>query len=188
MTDAAERAVRPPTIRGILAAFAMVGVGGFGGALPVIMHELVDRRRWLSRDEFAEILSLCQILPGANVINVAIVFGMRSAGWRGAVAGVVGMLALPVCIVLVLVSLYSGFSDLPAVERATRAVASAAAGLVCAVAVRLLWPLLRRPLRLAIALGVVALIVVFRVPLVQVIAMVAPLGLALAAWELRRGG
>ena len=188
MTAPVDAHARHPTVRGILAAFAMVGIGGFGGALPVIMHELVDRRRWLSRDEFAEILSLCQILPGANVINIAIVFGTRTAGWRGALAAVVGMLALPVALVLLLVTLYSGFSDVPAVERATGAVASAAAGLVCAVALRLAWPLVGRPWRIAIVLGTVALIVAFRVPLVWVIAVVAPVGLALAAWDVRRGG
>lgn len=181
-------AVRQPTARAIFASFAMVGIGGFGGALPIFMHELVDRRRWLDRDEFAEILSLCQILPGPNVINVAIVFGMRAAGWRGALAGLAGMLALPVVIVLVLATLYSGFSDVPAVERATAAVASAAAGLICAVALRLAWPLAGRPLRLAIVLLVVALIVALRVPLVAIIAGMAPVGLALAAWEFRRGG
>ncbi len=187
LTRPAVPAVSAPTPGRILAAFAMVGVGGFGGAMPVIMHELVDRRRWLTPEDFAEILSLCQILPGANALNVAIVFGMRSAGWRGALAAVAGMLAAPVAVVLVLASLYSGFSDVPAVARATGVVASAAAGLVAALALRLVWTLRAQPLRLAVAVAVVALIAGLQVPLAGVIATVAPVALTLAAWERRRG-
>ena len=189
MNDPAEGAPVRPAIGlfEILRCFTHIGATGFGGVLPIAMHELVERRRWLTRDEFAEILSLCQILPGANVINIAIVFGMRVAGWWGAVASVVGILALPIAIVLTLAALYAQASEIPAVQAATRAVASAAAGLISAMALRLLWPMLRQPARIAVVALVLVLIVGWRLPLVTVIAVVAPLSILLAYLEHRRG-
>ena len=169
-----------PTPADILRCFAYIGATGFGGVLPIAMHELVERRRWLTHEAFAEILSLCQILPGPNVMNVAIVFGMRAAGWRGVAASVVGITALPIVIVLTLATLYTGFADVPAVAQATSAVASAAAGLICAMSLKLLWPMRRQPARLAVVAVVMVLMLLLRVPLLFVIGGLAPVSLALA--------
>ncbi len=48
---------------------------GFGGVLPVAQHELVERQRWLTKQEFAETLSIAQVLPGPNVVNLCLIVG-----------------------------------------------------------------------------------------------------------------
>ena len=67
-------------------AFNRLALQGFGGVLAVAQVELVERRGWLTRAEFVELLSASQVLPGPNVVNLALMLGDRWFGTRGAVA------------------------------------------------------------------------------------------------------
>ncbi|MFC7704201.1 chromate transporter [Plastorhodobacter daqingensis] len=185
-------AAAPLDRRGIAApalfrCFGVIGLLGFGGVLPVAMHELMERRRWLSAPEFTEILSLCQVLPGPNIVNFSVIFGMRCAGMAGALAAVTGLMGAPVVIVLALGALYAGFADLPVVQDVVRPVAAAAAGLVCAVAARLFFPVRRQWRALVIIAAVVLAVAVLRLPLIWVLPVLAPLGIALMAGAGRAG-
>lgn len=170
-------------IRAIFRCFFQVGATGFGGVLPMAYHELVRRRQWLNDAEFTEALALCQVLPGPNIINLAIVFGVRKRGWAGGVAGLLGLTAFPFVVVLLLATLYVEVSELPAVQRATGAVASAAAGLICAIAARMLWPMLRKPRALVVIALVVVAVAVLALPLLTVLLVLGPLSIGLAAVE-----
>ncbi len=92
----------PGRPRDLFLAFNRMALQGFGGVLAVAQLELVDRLRWLSREEYVELLSLGQVLPGPNVVNLSLMVGDRFFGLRGAFAALAGMLALPLVIVLVL--------------------------------------------------------------------------------------
>ncbi len=173
------------TLGGLLRCFLVIGVTGFGGVLPVVVHEIVTRRRWLDTEEFTEILAICQVLPGPNIINISIVMGMRVSGWPGAITALSGLLILPVAMVLTLGALYTGFAEVPAVQSAVRAVAAAAAGLVCAVTARLFWPQRRNPVVVLLGLVIVAAVAWARLPLVVVIAVFAPLSIGLTLWRMR---
>lgn len=181
-TPLAERGI---SVGALLRCFGLMGLQGFGGVLPVAMHELVARRGWLSASEFAEILALCQVVPGPNIVNFGVVFGTRVAGWRGAAACVSGLLVLPVSLAVALAALYAEFVDVPWVQSAMRAVAAGAAGLVTAVALKLCWAERRNPL-VFVAVAVICVMVLWwRLPVVAIIAVMAPLCLALTWWRLR---
>ncbi|HEY5329324.1 MAG TPA: chromate transporter, partial [Acidobacteriaceae bacterium] len=62
----------PPTVSALFLGFLTTGVCGFGGVLPWARRSLVERRRWLTAAEFTEVLSLCQFLPGGNVVNLSV--------------------------------------------------------------------------------------------------------------------
>jgi chromate transporter len=81
-------------------AFTLLALQGFGGVLAVVQRELVERRRWLTLEEFIEDWAVAQILPGPNVVNMSVMLGDRYFGWRGAVAGFAGMLSVPLAVVL----------------------------------------------------------------------------------------
>src|SRR5919112_2888594 len=132
-------------------AFLLVGLSGFGGVLPFVRHMLVDKRGWLSPSEFTEVLGLSQLLPGPNVVNIAIYVGARFSGATGASAAFLGLMVMPVVIVLCLGVAYSRYADLPAVANAFRGIASAAAGLVVAMAFKIAWPVLRSVRAISIA-------------------------------------
>jgi chromate transporter len=173
----------------LFTAFSWLALQGFGGVLPVAQRELVERQRWLTREDFLELLSLCQVLPGPNVVNLSLIFGQRCFGWRGAVAACAGMLAAPTAIVLVLALLFAGWSDVPQVAGAVRGMGVVAAGLVVATALKLL-PALRKnalglPLALAFAAATAAAVGVLRLPLVAVVLGLGGVAVAAAAWRLR---
>jgi len=176
------------TLGGLFSCYLIVGVTGFGGVLPAFMHEVVRKRGWLDDEEFTELLAVCQVLPGPNVVNMSMVMGMRVRGLMGAFVSVLGLLLLPTVLVLVMGALYAGFSHLPAVEGAVRAIAAAAAGLLFAITARLFWPQRGNPVAIGIGLLVVAGIAWARVPLFWVLITLGPMSIALTWWRMRRHG
>lgn len=175
-----------PGPRALFATFFQIAVSGFGGTLPFARRMLVERRAWLSPDDFTETLSLCQSLPGPNVVNMSIVVGARACGWRGSIAAFAGLVGTPVLVVIALGALYSRFGGLDQVRHALIGLGAAAAGLVVATAARMAEPLLRsRPWVASpfIAAGFLA-VAILKWPLPWVLLALAPISIfAAAAWR-----
>src|SRR5262249_52889451 len=110
MTDSAAHR---PTLLELFRGFLMLGLMGFGGVLPLSRHMLVEQRRWLTAREFTDLLGLCQFLPGGNIINVSVAVGMQFRGVPGAFATLLGLIAAPTAIVIVLGSIYARFQSNP---------------------------------------------------------------------------
>ena len=162
-------------------AFMKLGLQGFGGVLPVARHTLVDSYRWLTMDEFTDIVSRCQALPGPNIVNVSICIGGRHFGARGAIAACAGLLLAPFALVLMLCVLYSGYAQVPAVADALRGVSAVAAGLILGNALRMSASPRVRNWRAVFGLAAFGAVSWLRLPLVIVLATVIPLSVA-AAW------
>ena len=135
MSEAALR--RPHSALRIFVVFNRLALQGFGGVLAVAQRELVERERWLDAAEFLEVLSLGQVLPGPNIVNMALMIGDRFLGWRGAASALAGLLCVPLLIVLLLAALYREFVAVPMVAGALRGMGAVAAGLVIATALKL---------------------------------------------------
>ena len=187
MTDGERSA--GPTVPGngdLLLGFAQIAVLAFGGVLPWARYMIVERRGWLEPQEFTDTLALCQLLPGPNIVNMAVAIGARFRGIPGALSALAGLLVLPIAIVLALATLYARYAALPAVNGALAGMAAAAAGLIVAMAMKIAEPMLRaRFWRTApfVLLTFVA-VAVLRVPLWPVILTVAPIAVA-ANWRWR---
>ncbi len=175
---------RPASTGDLFFTFNRLALQGFGGVLAVAQRELVERRHWLTRDEFVEMLALSQVLPGPNVVNLALMLGDRFFGLRGAAAAVSGMLAVPLVIVLALAAAYGEFARVTVVSGALRGMGAVAAGLVIATALKLTATLGTNRLGLPIAVALAALTFVaiawLRWPLVWVIAGLGTCAVALA--------
>lgn len=135
---AATGASRPASAAEIFRVFNGLALRGFGGVLPWAQRVLVDEQRWLGRDEFVAMLSLAQVLPGPNVCNLALMVGDRFFGLRGALAALAGMLAAPLAIVITLALLYARLADHPLVAGALRGMGAVSAGMIVAMALKLL--------------------------------------------------
>lgn len=188
--DAAEAPLpRPAGCGELFRAFNRLALQGFGGVLPVAHRELVERQRWLSPQQFVELLTLGQVLPGPNIINMAIVIGDRFFGWRGALSACAGLLLVPMFIVLGLAIAYQQQAAHPAVAGALRGMGAVAAGLIIATGVKLARTLRGNPLGVpacaAIGLGTFALVGGLRWPMVWVVLGLGGLGMALAWRRLR---
>ena len=159
----------PASLIELFIAFSSMALQGFGGVLAVVQREMVERRRWMTRDDFVEEWAVAQVMPGPNVINLAIIFGSRHFGWRGAVFGVAGLLLAPTALVLSLALLYAQFAHVPQVQAALRGMSAVSAGLIAATGLKLLPSLGRHPLgwRLALALCVLTFVglALLRLPL-----------------------
>jgi chromate transporter len=173
----------PPTTREIFGAFFSVAISGFGGVLPYARRQLVDVKRWITDTEMTELLSLAQLLPGPNIVNVAIMLGTRFRGAAGAAAGVLGLVLVPLLLFLALGAIYQQFADVPWLKGAFAGVGAAAAGLVLSVGIRFAHAL--KPRAWVIALGVAsfAAIAFAHLPLPLVVIVLAPLGV-LIAWRM----
>ena len=134
----------PPTSAQLFVGFLTLGLISFGGALPHARRVIVEERRWLSPDEFVELLGLCQFLPGGNIINMSVAIGMRFRGITGALAAIVGLIAGPSVIVVLLGIVYERTQDNVYVKHLFAGLAAAAAGLLVAMAIKVVAPLLPR--------------------------------------------
>src|SRR5262249_10438882 len=123
------RSRRALTLGDLYLGFFAAGARGFGGALPWTRRMLVEERRWLTAREFNDVFGLCNLLPGPNTLNITIVVGSRFHGWRGALAGVAGLLSLPLAVTLLLAALFAHIGTLPSIESVLRGVGAAVAGL-----------------------------------------------------------
>lgn len=170
--------------------FNRLALQGFGGVLPVAQRELVERERWITREQFVEMLSVAQVLPGPNVINLAVIIGDRFFGLRGVVAAMGGLLLAPLVIVLVLAALYGQLARVPVVAGALRGMGLVAAGLVIATALKLAPTLNKSPLGRGAAYGLAAATLVtvglLRWPMVWVVLVLGACGMALAWRRLSR--
>lgn len=168
-----------------------IALQGFGGVLAVVQRELVERRGWLTREQFVEDWAVAQILPGPNVVNLALVLGDRHFGVRGALAAVAGMLLFPLGLLVAIAVGFSAVASLPAAQGALRGMGLVAAGLIAGTALKLTPALVRNALgRTAGAAGVAAMfaaVALWRLPLAQALALVALPACLGAGWRLRRG-
>ena len=179
----------PQSLGELFFAFNRLALQGFGGVLPVAQRELVERRNWLTKDQFVEMLAISQVLPGPNVVNLALMFGDRSFGTRGALAALGGMLLAPMIVVLALTALYVRLDHYPLVTGALRGMGAVAAGLILSTGLKLLGTLRRNVMGWPVCLAFGALTLIgtawLRLPLVWVIAGLGSCAITVAWWRLR---
>jgi chromate transporter len=153
---------QPRSLVDLFISFTVLALQGFGGVLAVVQRELVERKRWLTQEEFVEDWAVAQIMPGPNVVNLSLMIGDRWFGLLGAMAALAGLLAVPLVIVLLMVVVHARFAADPHVAGALQGMAAVCAGLIGATALKLSVTLRKHPLPLAwgIALAVLGFVLV----------------------------
>lgn len=152
--------LRPRDASDLFWSFTWLALQGFGGVLAVVQRELVEKKRWMTNEEFVEDWAVAQILPGPNVVNLSIMIGDRYFGLRGALAALGGMLTVPLLLVLVLAVIYANFSSQPEVAGALRGMGAVAAGLIAGVGIKLFVTIKTHPLGRPLCAALAALTIV----------------------------
>jgi len=129
---------RPRSPTDLFLTCTAIALQGFGGVLVIIQREIVDKRKWLTHQQFVEDWAVAQILPGPNVVNLVIMLGDRYFGLRGSLAALAGVVTVPLCIVLAMVVFYTSYAHDPVMQGALRGMGAAAAGLIGAAGLKML--------------------------------------------------
>ena len=170
-----------PRLRTLFLAFSKIGLTSFGGGLSGwMMREFVQQRRWLTEQEFLGGLALAQAFPGVNVVNLAIWIGYRLRGGPGALASALGIVLGPMVVAILLASLFSTVGNSHRVHLVLAGVAAAAVGLSLQTSLRAARHAAKGVARALVLAATFAAIFVWRLPLLWVVGVMAPLSIALA--------
>jgi chromate transporter len=171
--------VPAPTLSQLFTGFLECALSGFGGVLAWSHRILVERRKWLTEHEFAELLGLSQILPGGNILNVSIFVGSRFHGVRGALVALSGLIIVPLCLLLTINLLVQGPGVARITQPALRGAAPVVAGLTLATGLKMARARRWSPPTRLVTAATVGALGVAQLPLLAVVVVLAPLGLLL---------
>ena len=164
---------------------SLYGIGG-GGGLVWARRIAIEQRQWITEQEFADIVSLCQFMPGPNIVGIAVCVGTRLRGTAGAIAAVAGFLLIPWTIGFALGVVYLQHAHHPVLQNILGGVSATAAGLLIATGIKMLLPHRGRPAAMIFAALAFALMVFSSLPLLVVLLGLAPLSIAAAGFERAR--
>jgi chromate transporter len=172
---------RPVPLAALFTAFFTISLCGFGGGLVWARRIAVERRGWISEEEFVDIVSLCQFMPGPNIVGIAVCVGAKLRGLSGAFAAVSGFVLIPGTIGFTLGALYLQYAHLAVVQNILGGISAAAAGLLIATGIRMLGPYSSRPAALLFAALAFGLMTFSKLPLLVVLIGLIPLSIAVTA-------
>lgn len=107
-------------------------IGGGYAMIPLIQNEVVDKRGWIDKDSFIDMLALAQSCPGPIAVNTAVFAGYKIAGVPGAIVSVMGAILTAFVILLVVAIYFVGVKDNALVERMFKAIRPAVTALIAA--------------------------------------------------------
>lgn len=123
-----------------LTTFFRIGLFTIGGGyamIPMIEAEVVDKNRWIEREEFIDLVAVAQSLPGIFAVNISIFIGLKLRGMRGAVACATGTVLPSFICILAIALFFHSFRDNPWVERAFKGLRPAVVALIAAPVFRM---------------------------------------------------
>ena len=187
MTSLPAEPKRPPGLGAIVVAFAIIGLESWGGGMSAwVRREVVVKRGWVEEQSFLAAYTLCQIMPGANVVNLATMLGTTLRGGPGACAALFGMVLPPCALILLFGLALDLLRHQPALGPIMAGLGAAAIGLTFANAIEMTRTGARAPWAAAVAAAMAIAIGFFRVPLLVALIIALPVSLALARREHRR--
>lgn len=173
--------VEQPSVAQLYRVFLRIAMLSFGGgSLMWSQRVLVEQLRWHSHAQFLNAVSMCQILPGPNLPNLAVIVGGEYRGLAGATAALAGVIVIPLVILLTAGTLYFTYNDIGIVEAALTGMSAGAAGTACAAAIKI-----AQPYDWTVRAGVMAFcafvaVVGLGLPLVIVLAILLPISVVWA--------
>ena len=121
------------SLSALFRSFFKIGLFTFGGGyamIPLIEAEIINRRGWLARDEFMELLTLAQSSPGPIAINTSVFIGYKVRGLRGAAAALLGTVTPSFVIILAIAIFFAGIRQNPVVDAAFKGMRPAVVALI----------------------------------------------------------
>ena len=105
-------------------------IGGGYAMIQLIEKEVVEKRRWLERDEFLDLMAVAQAAPGVFAVNLSIFIGYKRDGVRGSVACAIGNVLPSVLIILMIALFFHRFKEIELVENVFKGIRPAVVALI----------------------------------------------------------
>jgi len=154
-------------------SFLKIGAFTFGGGyamIPIMQAEVVDKRKWINKDEFLDILVIAQSFPGAMAVNTSIFIGYKIAGKTGAVLALLGTILPSFLIILLVASCLMQFRDNHYVNLVFKGISAAVPVMVLAAVVSLSKSLKKNYINmLIVVLAVIAIVLLHVHPVIVII-------------------
>jgi chromate transporter len=161
--------------------FLRLGTMTFGGSVPSWVHrEVVERLGWLDNKSFLSGLTVAQVLPGANPVNIALYVGLQLRGGIGAAIAVLGMLVPSFAVILCLGYFYRSFGHLMVVHFVLTGLAASGVGATLTMGIKVAKRLPKDWMAPLIAAVVFVVVGLLRWPMVPVVAVMVPLSIVWA--------
>lgn len=154
-----------PSLLSVALTFAAISSTAFGGGQKASIRHSVVSKGWMDNEIFMDGLELAQVLPGPNILNLAIYCGQRVRGVAGAIAAFLGASVPPFVIVLIAGALYFKYASNPYVHGALRGCAVGALGLTVGNALELSWDERGDWIRIALLILTALAVSIFKMPL-----------------------
>lgn len=167
-----------PSLADLFFEFMLIGAVSFGGG--VVAYErllLVEKRNWLTSDQFMASLSISQTMPGLNSVNLAVLAGDHLRGVPGAVAAALGLVIPGATFVMIIAAAYRSGQEHPVINQMLAGVACGATGLLSAITWKLGGKLFRQATSLFIIIATFSLMSFAKFSLVKVLLIMAPVAL-----------
>ncbi len=183
---ASETSTPNVSLATLTGVFFGVGMASFGGSAAAWLYrDLVQKRRWLSEEEFLSAMTLSQVLPGANPVNMSLYVGSKLRGGKGGIAAVMGLVGPPFVVILILGALYLRFGATPMVHQIMGGLIAVGVGMVLQLGAQLAKNI-RRLVPALFALAIFVSVGVLRWPMIPVVLVLAPLSVAAEVYFSRK--
>ena len=167
----------------LFSGYILVGLFGFGGISASMYYIAVDKRAWITPEEYTAALSLGQVLPGPGLMNTCIIVADKFHGLKGVFLALMGLLLCPILILLALVTVYDHYSQFPEVQHATYAAAAASVGLIFGMGLKLARAIIKSKTAFFFMASAFIAIGIFKWPLFETILALAALSIAVGYLE-----
>lgn len=169
------------SLKDLFSCFLQVGLTSFGGGTQAwVYRAVVEERKWLDEKAFLAGMTVAQILPGANPVNLSLYVGQRLRGGLGALVATLGMVVPALCVVLAVAAIYSRIAQYPLTQFMLIGIATVGLGATFATGTKAALRIERRPVAISIGIATFVAVGVFHWSMIPVVAVLAPLGIVLA--------
>ena len=153
-------------------------IGGGIAMLPLLQNTLINEKKWFTKEEFMDIVAVCQSLPGVIAINMATFVGYKKKGLAGSIVATLGVSVPSFVLILIIATFISNLGDNPYVNGAMGALRATALGLVLVAVIQLAPAAVKNKWAAIAAVSSFVLIAVLNINTAYVILLFILLGVA----------
>ena len=161
-------------------------IGGGIAMLPLLQNTLIEEKKWFSKEEFMDIVAVCQSLPGVVAINMATYVGFKKKGLIGSAVSTFGVTIPSFVMILVIAKFITSLGDNSILMGAMAGLRAAALGMVVVAVIQLMPAAIKNKWAMLAAAAAFVLIAVLKVNTAYVILLFALLGIAVSFAGSRR--